>query len=189
MEGMRALPPAAAVVVLLAASAAQADESRQLFPTRDVDITYDVTRPSQPKIRERVRWLAAEHLERIDTPDKSATIYDRSAHTATLLSPKDRTYRQLDAPRGPMEPEPGAKIKRGGDAVVAKQACVEWSWTEGVETRTACITGDGVMLRVKVDGATVMEARSVSYGPQNQKLFQVPPNYSPALAPEGNGGE
>jgi hypothetical protein len=27
-----------------------------LSPTRDVDITYDVTRPQKPKIRERVRW-------------------------------------------------------------------------------------------------------------------------------------
>jgi hypothetical protein len=28
----------------------------------------------------------------------------------------------------------------------------------------------------------------VSYGPQAAELFQVPSNYSPALAPEGNTG-
>jgi hypothetical protein len=190
MKYLRSLPPTAAIAVLLVTSAARADESPQLFPTRDVDITYDVRRPQQPKIRERVRWFAAERLERIDGPDKSTTIYDRSAHTVTLLSPKNRTYRHLEgAPRGPMEPEPGAKITRGGDAVVAGQSCVDWSWTEDVETRTACITPDGVVLRVVVDGATVMQARSVSYGPQNLKLFQVPANYAPALAPEGNVGE
>ena len=31
-------------------------------------LTYDVTLPSQPRIRERVRWLAAEQLERVDGP-------------------------------------------------------------------------------------------------------------------------
>ena len=190
MKCLRSLPPIATIAVLLVTSAVRAEESPPLFPTRDVDITYDVTRPQQPKIRERVRWLAAEHLERIDGPDKSTTIYDRGAHTVTLLSPQSRTYRQLDgAPRGPMEPEPGAKIKRGGDATVAGQPCVDWSWTEDVETRTACITPDGVILRVVVEGATVIQARSVSYGAQNPKLFQVPANYAPALAPEGNVGE
>jgi len=190
MKCLRSLPPTAAFMVLLATAAVRADDSPHLFPTRDVDITYEITRPQQPKIRERVRWLAAEHLERIDTPDKSTTIYDRSAHTVTLLSSKSRTYRQLDgAPRGPMEPEPDAKIKRGGDGKVAGQPCVDWSWTEDVETRTACVTADGVILRVMVDGATVIQAHSVSFGPQNPKLFQVPANYTPALAPEGNVGE
>jgi len=33
-------------------------ESPQLLPTRDVDITYDVTLPSQPRVRERVRSAA-----------------------------------------------------------------------------------------------------------------------------------
>jgi hypothetical protein len=49
--------------------------SRRSFTTRDVDITYDVTLPSQPRVRERVRWLAAEQLERVDGPHKSTTIF------------------------------------------------------------------------------------------------------------------
>ena len=190
MKGLRSLPRTAIVAVLLVTPALGADESPQLFPTRDVDITYDVTRAQQPKIRQRVRWLAAERLERIDGPGSATTIYDRKAHVVTLLSAANRTYRLLEnAPRGPMEPEPGATIKRTGESVVARLPCVEWSWTEDVETRTVCATADGVVLRVVVDGATVMQARSVSYGPQNPKLFQVPANYAPALAPEGNVGE
>jgi hypothetical protein len=63
--------------------------------------------------------------------------------------------------------------------------CTDWSWTEDVETHTVCATPDGVMLRLVVDGHTVIEARSVSYGRQAAKLFQVPPDYAPALAPEG----
>ena len=68
---------------------------------------------------------------------------------------------------------------------VAGLHCVDWSWTEDVETRTVCITADGVLLRFVVDDKIVSEARSVSYGPQPVELFQVPQGYTPLLAPEG----
>ena len=80
-------------------------------------------------------------------------------------------------------------LKRGGETVIAGLHCVDWSWTDEVEMHTICATADGVPLRLVVDGATIMQARSVSYGKQAAELFQVPSNYSPALAPEGNVGE
>src|ERR1700756_2104916 len=61
-------------------------ESPQLLPTRDVDITYDVTLPSQPRVRERVRWRASELLERVDGPHKSTTIFNRRTREIILLS-------------------------------------------------------------------------------------------------------
>ena len=67
--------------------------------------------------------------------------------------------------------------------------CVDWSWVEDVEKHTACLTPDGVLLRLVVDGQKVMEATSVTYGPQPAVIFQVPPDYAPALAPEGGAGE
>jgi hypothetical protein len=57
MTYLRSLPPTA--VSFLVGPAARA-EPPQLLPTRDVDIIYDVTLPSQPRVRERVRWLAAD---------------------------------------------------------------------------------------------------------------------------------
>jgi hypothetical protein len=33
--------------------------------------------------------------------------------------------------------------------------CVSWSWTEDVETRTVCMTEDGVLLRFLIDGGCV----------------------------------
>jgi hypothetical protein len=183
MSYLRSLPPIAALALLLVVSLPRAEEQPQLFPTRDVDIIYDVTRPYQPRIRERVRWLASEHLERVDGPDKSTTIFDRNANEITLLTPASRTYSQLEgAPRRPLEPETGAVLKRGNESVVTGLHCVDWSWTEDVETHTVCATADGVLLRLVVDGKTVMQARSVSYGAQGAELFQVPPDYAPALA-------
>jgi hypothetical protein len=188
MSPLRRLPEFAVVGLLLLplAVATRADESPQLLPTRDVDVTYDVTRPNQPKIRERVRWLAAEHLERVDGPDKSTTIFDRNSHEITLLAPSTRSYRKLEGTaRRPREPAPGAPLKHGADAVVAGLPCTDWSWTEDTETHTVCKTPDGVLLRLVIDGSTIIQARVVTYGPQSPDLFEVPKDYAPALAPEG----
>jgi hypothetical protein len=190
MSHLRSLPPTAAVLALLLMGCPMhAEEEPPLLPTRDVDITYDVTRPQQPKIRERVRWSASQHLERIDGPDKSTTIFDHAAQEITLLVPKSRSYRKLEGkPRRPPEPETGAVLKRGNESVVAGLHCVDWSWTADVETHTVCMTPDGVLLRLMIDGQTVMQAHSVRYGAQSADLFQIPRDYSPALAPEGSTG-
>jgi hypothetical protein len=185
MRCFRDLPPLVAAIMILAKPAV-ADERPTLLPTRDVDITYDVTRPQQPRTRERVRWLASDHLERVDGSGRATTIFDRGAREVTLLTPANRTYRKLDgAPRRPLEPEPGAVLKRGQDAVVAGLPCTDWSWVEDIESHTVCATADGVILRLVVDGQTFVEARSVKYAAQKAELFQVPRDYSPALAPEG----
>jgi hypothetical protein len=184
MGYLRYLPQAAVLASLLVGPVARA-EPPQLLPTSDVDITYDVTLRSQPRVRERVRWLAAEQLERVDGPHKSTTIFNRGTHQMTLLTSADRTFLQLEMPRRPEEPAPATKLKRGAESVVAGLHCVEWSWTEDVETRTVCITPDGVLLRFLIDNKTVSEARSVSYRAQPAELFQIPPAYTPSLAPDG----
>jgi hypothetical protein len=186
MRRLRAFLPIAVALGLLTAPPAFAGEQPQLQPTRDVDITYDVTRPQQPKIRERVRWLANDHLERVDASGRATTIFDSTAREVTLLTPANRTYRKLDgAPRRALEPAPDAILRRGQDVVVAGLPCTEWSWAEDAESHTVCATADGVILRLVVDGQTFVEARSVKYTPQKAELFQVPRDYAPALAPEG----
>jgi hypothetical protein len=180
----------AALIVLLISSPVWGQEQPQLYPTRDVDVTYDVMQPRQPAYRQRVRWLAAERLERIEGAQKSTTIFDRKAGTMTMLSGRSRTYTSVErVPRRSSEPPKDAEIKRGLESVVAGLHCVDWDWIEDAETHTICMTADGVLLRLMLDRATVLQARSVSYGVQPLKLFRVPQNYAPALAPEGNVGE
>jgi hypothetical protein len=182
LSGLAAMAAVAFAVLTLA----RGEERPQLLPTRDVEVTYDVIRSQRPKVRERVRWLAGERLERVESSGRATTIFDHNAHEVTLLIPANRTYRKLDdAPRRRSEPEPGAVLKRGSDAVIAGLSCTEWSWTEDVETHSLCATADGVMLRLIVDGLTVVEARRVTYAPQRAELFRVPPDYTPALAPDG----
>jgi hypothetical protein len=184
MGYLRCLPPTAVLGSLLIGPVVRA-EPPQLLPMRDVDITYDVTLPSQARVRERVRWLADEQLERVDGPHGSTTIFNRRTHEIILLTRGNRTFRQLDMPRQPQEPAPEATLKRGNESVVSGLHCVEWSWTEGVETRTICITADGLLLRFLIGSKAVSEARSVSYARQPPELFRVPPDYAPSLSPEG----
>jgi hypothetical protein len=175
MVGLRWFGSMAVLTVLLAGSGSRAEEQPKLLPTRDVDVRYDVTRPQQPKVRERVRWLAGERLERVDASGRSTSIFDRDAHVVTLLTPATRTFRKLDkAPRRPSEPEPGAALQRGAEAVVAGLPCTDWSWIEDGEKHIVCATIDGVVLRLIVDGQTFIEARSVKYGPQRAVPLRDP---------------
>jgi hypothetical protein len=188
MSDPRWLVPMAVVCVLLTGADGLADSQPILLPSRDVDIRYDVTRPQEPKVRERVRWLASDHLERVDGKGRSTSIFDHDGHVVTLLTPTTRTFRKVDqALRRPSEPPPGTELVRGADAVIAGLACTDWSWTEDGEKHVLCITADGVTLRLIVDGQIFRQAHSVKYAPQKPDLFQAPSNYTPAIAPEGAG--
>jgi hypothetical protein len=186
MTGLRRLSCLAGFAFLTLGSTAGAQERPQLVPTRDVDISYKITRADQPAIVERRRWLAGEHLERVDGPDKSTTIFDRNKEEIILLNAAKRTFRKLEGTaRRPPEPGDGVALTRGQKSIVAGLTCVEWTWAEDTETHTACVTPEGVLLRLAIDGRTIIEARSVHFASQKPELFQVPPNYAPALAPEG----
>ena len=80
MAGLCCFGSIAILIVLLTGPACRAEEQPKVVPTRDVDVRYDVTRPQQPKVRQRVRWLAGEHLERVDASGRSTSIFDRDAH-------------------------------------------------------------------------------------------------------------
>jgi len=159
----------------------------QNAPTRDVDITLQITRPGVAPIVERRRWSAGQHLRRVDGPDSAATIFDLRKGELILLNPANRTYRTLQgAATKRMSPPKATRVKRGEEATIAGLTCSDWSWLDGIETHTACLTPDGVLLRLIVDGHIVAEARSVVYAPQPADLFEIPPGYQPALAPDGD---
>jgi hypothetical protein len=69
--------------------------------------------------------------------------------------------------------------KGAGSCEVAGESGHEWQpreATQGVE-RTACITDDGIVLRVTENGRSLWEATSLQRGEQDAALFGVPPGY------------
>lgn len=182
MRKLHALPPTIALVLPLTGTLSWAEEQPQFLPARDVDITYDVRRPGEQMVQERVRWLARERLERIDGPEKTVTIIDQRANEVTLLNYASGTYSQVDgASPWPVAPPPGVAHRSQGEPVVADVHCTDWSWADDVETRVACMTADGVVLRLVIDGKTSVEARLVSYAAQDAEIFLIPPGYVPAV--------
>jgi hypothetical protein len=189
VRNLRALAPIVALILPLVGSQSWAEQKPQFVPTRDVDIMYEVARPDEPTVRERVRWRASDHLERIDGPKKSITIIDQKANEVTLLNYASRTYSQTHidgaSPWPVAPPDEYVTVKRQDEFVVAGLRCRDWSWTDDVEARLACMTTDGVLLRLVVDGKTSVEAQSVSYGAEDAEVFLIPPGYAPAvMAPE-----
>ncbi|MCA7120217.1 MAG: hypothetical protein LGL72_12575 [Acidibrevibacterium sp.] len=176
-------------VALLAAAgaslAARADEAPRLTPSRDVDITYRVLNGDKPMV-ERVRWLAAEDIERID-PHGKGYILGRSAYmlidhrgkTADIIDPKTRSVTVTVNPvAGELAEIENAKLTPLGDATIAKLPCKIWRAEIAVKVeREICLTEDGVLLQVRDGEKTLLEAQSVTYHHLSSKLFNVPPNY------------
>src|SRR5262249_51932540 len=99
MNLVRTLSLVAAFSVVGVSSPPHSEEGQpQTAPTRDVDITYQITRPGRPALVERRRWLASQHLRRVDGPDKSATIFDQSRGELTVLNAANHTYLTLEGP-------------------------------------------------------------------------------------------
>lgn len=166
-----------------------AQDRPNLLPTRDVDITYRITQPGEPKIRERVRWGAADGLERVDIPGGAISIFDHKTHYVTVLEPRTHSYLKIESrSRGPVEPDPNAPLTRDGQANVAGLPCTVWNWTNPEDQKpfSACVTDDGVPLRLVEDGHTVAEALLVQHRKMKPSLFEVPSGYEPSLASEGN---
>jgi hypothetical protein len=190
MKILRALPLVALSVMAFASLAQCEQQQPETAPTRDVDITYQITRRGQPAVVERRRWSASQQLRRVDGPDKSATIFDQRRGELTLLNAANHTYLTLVGPAAKrMSPEKGTVLKRGSESQIAGLTCIDWSWMVDTEMHTACLTEDGVLLRLVIDDLIVASALTVLYAPQSPDLFEVPPGYEPALAPQGGPGE
>lgn len=76
-----------------------------------------------------------------------------------------------------------------GGCVVANEHGNEWqarATQKGVSARTACITQDGIVLRVREGERVVFEATSLQRGPLDTGLFGVPAGYQ-KIDPEAVG--
>jgi hypothetical protein len=78
-----------------------------------------------------------------------------------------------------VDPAKEASAKRTGTDNVAGEACAIWEFAagEGETPGDACVTRDGIPLRVVSGGQTVMLAKSIARGPQDPALFAPPAGY------------
>jgi hypothetical protein len=177
---------AAATLLALSLTAGAAADQPLLRPSRDVDVTYRATGAGVPvdgrRLEQRVRWLAAAQLMRIDPPGAGLyVIIDYLARRMSVVREVNRSVIEMAAPEGEAGMAgglPAGSYVRRGEDIVAGQACTEWA-TRDRDLRQAvvCITADGVLLRAASEGQVLASAVSVQYAPQDPALFQVPPGY------------
>jgi hypothetical protein len=164
------------------------------MPTRDVAVTYKVD--DAPPTIDSVAWLSSEG--RIRTEGRSLInrvvhIIDTRGGGVVVLVDADRTYHDLGRMAAVMTQDivlvrTDTKMTREGVDTVAGQACTVWriepqGESSPEDARHACITADGVPLRLVegsgADASTLYVATRVTYGPQDPARFRRPADYQP----------
>ncbi|MBV9812452.1 MAG: hypothetical protein JO326_06860 [Acetobacteraceae bacterium] len=178
----------AAAGLLIGAAGAAADERPATIPTRDVDVTYATLAPNGAVLlQQRMRWSASARLVRLDPPSRDLYfVMDLQNHLLDTIRPSNRAVLETNAPGAGLVPGVAAQTSfaRKGPATVAGVACTEWETVDAAgRPALACLTEDGVLLRAQAGGQTLVEARSVHYGPIDKGVFAIPPDYTKLTPP------
>jgi hypothetical protein len=147
-------------------------------------VTYRAGAPQRgAAIEQRVRWLAAAQIMRIDPPSPELhVIIDYVARRMSVVRDATRSVVEMAAPDnldGMIGGQATNGFARGGTATVAGQTCTEWR-TLDLEAHPAvvCITSDGVLLRAGTADQVRVSAVSVLYAPQDPAAFRIPADYA-----------
>ena len=174
---MRLLLPA-----LLAAGSAVAQERPAVLPTHDVTVEYSIESSAALPVRQfRIAAQADAARLRVEQPNSLVLLLDRTRQRFVMLLGAQGAVLTLPWPR---QVQQGydmlrrARLVRRGQGVQAGLACTNYDVDADATRLTACLTSDGVALRV--DGAMRgqtyhLAATSVSYTPLDAALFAAPP--------------
>ncbi len=161
-------------------SRAQAPVQPYVFPQSDTAVTYVTGGTAASQL---MRVSAALGLQRVDAPGGGMAIVTDTVHgTMTVIDLAAHTYSVGPAPPGTADMRgrraPGGYVAVG-QAVVAGLPCGEWA-THDPSGRpvTVCLTGDGVLLRVRAGNAVLAAASSVSHEALDPSLFAPAPGFS-----------
>lgn len=184
---------AAAALIAALPAAAQAQERPQIFPTRDVAITYRVSGGGAAG-EMTMHWSAAARLMRMNMPEGAGyMVADHANQRGFMVMEAMRMI--MDVPMqqaaGYQKQFENARFTRGDTERVAGTECTVWRYQGAAQSGEACITADGVMLRSHGSAQGQqgrMEAVRVVYGPQDPALFRRPQGYQAMQMPGGTPG-
>ncbi|BDG72247.1 DUF4412 domain-containing protein [Roseomonas fluvialis] len=173
---------------------AQAQDRPQIFPTRDVAVTYRVAGQGQ-QAELTMQWQAATRMMRMNMPGGVGyMVADHQNQRGFMVMEAMRTI--MDVPMaqaaGMQRDFENARFTRGGTEKIAGTDCTVWRYQGPSQSGEACITADGVMLRAQgqAEGQQGrMEAVRVAYGTQDPAQFQRPQGYQSMQMPQGMPGQ
>jgi hypothetical protein len=186
----------ALATLLLLSAPGLAQERPQIYPTRDVSVTYRVSGSGAPQGNLpplTMSWIAATQTVRMDIAGLGYVIADHRNGRGFMVMEAQRMVMDVPMQQAMQQfgPSPNATYRRTGTDTVAGVSCTVWSYQDGPSTGTACITADGVMLRGQGtrDGQSgTLEATQVTYGRQDPARFQRPQGFQTMQVPQAPGG-
>jgi hypothetical protein len=171
--------PALAVAAALTLGAAVGPVLR---PTRDVDITYQLGSADGTPLQERLRWNVTAERLRVDPPTPGLyVIIDLRARRMDMVRSSDRSVIEAAAPASVagLPDDTASSAQREGEETVAGLLCTDWAMLDAAgQPTTICLTDDGVLLRARARGQTLLTATEVHYGPSEPALFTPPAGYT-----------
>jgi len=183
----------AAALIAALPLAAQAQDRPQIFPTRDVAVTYRVAGQGQ-QAELTMMWAAAQRLMRMNMPQGMGyMVADYQGQRAFMVIEQMRMIMDvpLDQAAGYQRDLENARFTRGGTEKIAGLDCTVWRYQGASQSGEACITADGVMLRGNGDRGGQqgrMEATRVVFGAHPPAQFQRPQGYQQMQMPRGAQG-
>jgi hypothetical protein len=177
-SGALALP----LLAILAALPALAQDRPEVFPTRDVAVTYRATAEGQPS-ELRMAWSAARRLMRIDMPGgQGYMIVNQQAGTGFMVMQQTRMIMEMPAGQEGAarfaQASQTARFTREGSDRVANLPCTIWRVEDRGETARVCTTADGVTLRAApATGRGGLEAQAVEFATQDPARFARPEGF------------
>lgn len=172
------------MLLALLATPALAEDRPLVSPSRDVDVVYVMAGPEAP-LAQRLRWGVALGKLRVDPPSPGMfVIIDTASHVMQTVREGDRSV--LEMPAGGVLPgaAPDAGFTRAGEAAFAGLSCTQWRTRDAAGREVlVCLTADGVLLRAEADGLVLLQAARVSFAPQPEQVFRVPPDYRKIISP------
>lgn len=180
----------AAALILTLPVAAQAQDRPQIFPTRDVAVTYTVSGQGQGA-EMTMQWLAERKLMRMNMPGGMGyMVADHQNQRGFMVMEQMRAV--MDVPMqqaaGMQRDIENARFTRGGTEKIAGTDCTVWRYQGESQSGEACITADGVMLRAQGTAQGQqgrMEAVRVAYGAQDPAQFRRPEGFQTMPMPQG----
>jgi hypothetical protein len=184
-----------AAALLTAPLAATAQERPQLFPTRDVAVTFRVAGQGQ-QAELTMLWSAAQRLMRTNLPQGAGyMVVDHNGQRAFMVMEAMRMVMDVPIEQATAQQRyfETARFTRGGTERVAGHDCTVWRYQSGSGESEACITSDGVLLRGQGSaaggGSGRIEAVRVVFAPQDASLFRRPQGYQTMQMPQGMPGQ
>lgn len=162
-----------------------ADAQPTIIPTRDVDVLYQADEGGQ-MLEQRLRWDVKDQLMRVDSPSPSLwMLVSYRNRQIYMVNDQQKSILEIPAKAGPLPGQPGgANFVRRGQEEVADYPCTQWEATDSQGQPTlACLTSDGVLLQAMRGRLVLIQAKHLTYGPQDPALFKLPNGYTRTQAP------